>query len=424
MRLKLKRPKGISLQSILMNIAMFCVVSFALLEDASVSLPYISFIKTPLMYLGAACLLCRVFYFAKRLKKKRYFYVFLTLFLLIAMLLLAANQNDHPKLGDPPMKDTVRLILFLLELFLLMIWMAEDGQSRKLINFLFYYTLLLTGLSDILMFTGLMEFWNGGFETYLVGTKFTVIYFHMNLMVLWYVKNRERFHRDKKARRVIYWGMPVAFLTAIRVDCISGILGCLVLFILIMIMDKPIQKKLLKLSSHWALLLAMAIGVIFPFVSKTILDMPFVTYVVENLLGRDNKLTGRLNIFLAYGDRMQDNWQWGYGYGNGNVVSEALFGYANSQNAMLHWVIQIGIPATVCLVLFWLMIFRRIAKAPEKSRCMPFVALIYVYIVLGMIEITYSMIFILWFAVIFMLVNEKRTPEPAKLPSQPVKNNK
>ncbi len=410
MKIKLKRHIGFSFKNLWMYIAMFCVISFALLEDASISVPLVSLVKTPMLYMGAACLILQSFYLAKRLKKKRYFYIFTAILLLIAMLLVAAKYNEKPKLGDPPMKDTIRLVLYLLELFLLMIWVAEAGSSKKLLNFVFYYTFVLIVLTDLLLFTRLITFSNGYFETYLIGSKFTVVYYHMNLMVLWYMRNRDRLRSDKKARRVIYIGMPIVFLTAIRVDCVSGVLGCLVLFVLLLILEKPIQKKLLKLSSHWVLLLAMVICVVFPFIAETILDLPIVTFVLENILGRDNKLTGRLNIFLAYGREMRDHWLWGYGYGNGNIVSVTLFGYENSQNALLHWALQIGIPTTVCLVLLMLLIFRQLSKTSDKSRCMPVVALIYMYVVLGMIETTFSMSYLLLFGVIFMLVNEKKKP--------------
>lgn len=410
MKIKLKRHIGFSFKDLWMYIAMFCVVSFALLEDAGFSVPVVSFVKSPLLYMGAVSLLLQFFYLAKRLKKKRYFYIFAAVILLVAMLFVAAKCNEKPKLGDPPMKDTVRLVLYLLELFLLMIWVAETGQSRRLLNFVFYYTLVLLVLTDLLLFTRVITFSNGHFETYLIGSKFTVVYYHMNLMVLWYVRNRDRLRSDKKARRIIYIGLPIAFLTAIRVDCISGVLGCLVLFVLLMIMDRLIQKKLLKLSSHWVLLLAMVICVVFPFIAEIILDMPVVTFVLENILGRDNKLTGRLNIFQAYGREMRDHWLWGYGYGNGNIVSVTLFGYENSQNALLHWALQIGIPTTLCLVLVMLLVFRQLSKAPGKSRCMPIVALIYMYVILGMIETTFSMSYLLWLGVIFMLVNEKKKP--------------
>lgn len=409
MKIKLKRQTGVSLKDLMMLVAMFCVVSYALLEHTSISVPVVSLIKTPMMYLGAVCILCQFFYFAKRLKKKRYFYLFFILLLFCVLLFISARMNERPKFGDPPLKDTIRLVLYLVELFMLMIWVAENEKSKMFLDFVFYYVLILTVITDLLLFTRIITFTSGRFETFLIGTKFSVSYAHMNLMTLWFVRNRGRFRSDKKARRVLYWGMPIALLTIIRVDCMSGVLGCLVLFILFILMDKPGYSRMLKLNSPWVLMLAMSASVVFPFISETILNIPFVVYFVENVLGRDNKLTGRLNIFEIYSRETRDYWAWGFGYGNGNAAAANLFGYENSQNALLQWVLQIGVPATVCLVLFMLVVFRQLSRSNSKARCMPFVALIYMYIVLGMIETTFSMSLIMWFAVIFMLVNERKS---------------
>lgn len=409
MKIKLKRQMGVTLKDLMMLVAMFCVVSYALLEHTSISVPMVSLIKTPMMYLGAACILCQFFYFAKRLKKKRYFYLFLILLLLCALLFLSARMNERPKFGDPPLKDTIRLVLYLAELFMVMVWVAENEKSKLFLDFVFYYVLILTVVTDVLLFSRIITFTSGRFETFLIGTKFSVSYAHMNLMTLWFVRNRGRFRSDKKARRIIYWGMPVALLATIRVDCMSGVLGCLVLFLLFILMDKPGYSRMLKLNSPWVLMLAMSASVIFPFISETILKIPFVVYVVENVLGRDNKLTGRLNIFEIYSRETRDYWAWGFGFGNGNAAAANLFGYENSQNALLQWVLQVGVPATACLVLFMLVVFRQLSRSNSKARCMPFVALIYMYIVLGMIETTFSMSLIMWFAVIFMLVNERKS---------------
>lgn len=407
MKIRLKRHFGLSFKDLYFNIAMFCVVTFALLESASISVPIVSMIKNPIMLLGGICILTQLGFFLKVLRKKRYFFIIAMLMLMVGFLFLSAYYNKNPKIGSSPQKDTIRLCSFWVELIFLMIWTAETGKLNKLLNFVFYYMLSLTILTDLLLFTRIKTFSDGHFETYLIGTKFTVVYFHMNLMALWYVKNKGRFRSDKKARRVIYWGMPLAFITSIWVDCMSGLLGCAVLFVLLWIMEKPIQKKLLRLTSHWMLLLAMFVSVLFPFVAESILEIPFVTFVVEDILGRNTDLTGRLNIFLAYTRQMEGHWLWGFGYGNGNIVATTLFGYANAQNALLHWTLQIGVPATLCLVTLLVMIFKQFSNIQDKSRSLPFVALIYMYIILGMVETTFSMSLFMWFGIVFLQNNDQ-----------------
>ena len=54
-----------------------------------------------------------------------------------------------------------------------------------------------------------------------------------------------------------------------------------------------------------------------------------------------------------------------------------------------------------------LLVFQQMSKSSKHRQIMPMLVLIYVYIVLGMVEVTFSMRFILWIALIFMHSNSK-----------------
>ena len=49
----------------------------------------------------------------------------------------------------------------------------------------------------------------------------------------------------------------------------------------------------------------------------------------------------------------------------------------------------------------------RLLKTDEMESLKPLFALIYTYMALGTVEITYSMAFILWLALVFMVSNDK-----------------
>lgn len=408
MKLNLRMQKKIPMSQLLLYVAAFCVFSFALIEHVTISIPVVSMVKMPLLYLGGICLVLQLNKIHKTLKKKKNFYVFLTLLLFCGLLYISAWLNQNTRIGTSPMHSTTRLVLYLIELFLLVFLVAELGWSQRMIHFLYHYVFLLTLVTDILLFTKIVVFSNGSFESYLVGTKFTVAYFHMNLFVLRFMRNKERFYRDAKSKRMIFLGIPLIAVVSSYVDCVTGLLGCLILLILFMMLNTPAQKKLQYLNSPVVLLLGMLVSVGFPFAAKQIMDIPFVQYLVESVMGRSNTLTGRLNIFGEVGREMQGRWLWGVGFGNGNAASQALFGYANAQNALLNWVLQIGIFGTAVLVLLMLIVFRRQAKAPARMQSMPLVLLVYVYILLGAVEITFSMSFLLWIALIFLIATEKK----------------
>lgn len=406
---RLTLRKSISLDTVFVYLALICVSSFALLEHVSSTIPTFSLLKMPMMLLGALCVFTQIRIIWKNLFRKSYFYVFLTLCVLSALLLWTAIANRNPSVGDPPMTGTIRLILYLMETFFLMMVIAETGRSRSVLRFLFWYVFIIVAINDFLLFTRLITFRAGRFENYLVGTKFSVSYLHMDLLTLWVINSKKPIRAYFSKWKVV---LAAAYImaVAIRVDCMTGVLGCLTLVILFMLIDSPKRRRLLQFATPTVLLLVMAASLLFVLVVDSITSIPFVTYLVEDVLGRDTTLTGRTNIYVMYVDRMPGHWLTGYGYGNGNEVAVSMFGYENVQNAFLQWVLQVGLFATGALAALMVQIFRHLRKKRmrNQSRVLPLVALIYMFIILGTIETTFNMALILWFMLAFMLVNEKQ----------------
>ena len=112
---------------------------------------------------------------------------------------------------------------------------------------------------------------------------------------------------------------------------------------------------------------------------------------------------------------MEGRMLWGFGFGNANDASVTMFGYENVQNGLLQWVLQVGVLTTVALVAVLLQVFRQIKRRnpTNMDKILPLVAMIYVYIILGTLETTFDMAFLMWFAMIFMLVTEKQAPAPS-----------
>ncbi len=415
---RLKRfrfPKSFTLNGLIIFVALFCVSTFAFLEHTSISIGRFSAVKLPLMYLGFACIFTQIKTISRCLFKKSKFYTLLTLALFCVLLIISMFANRDSQFSNSPLRYTLRFLLYLVELFLLMIIIAETGRVKTTLNFLFWYLLLITAVNDVLMFTQVIRFVMGSHESYLVGTKFSVSYLHMNLLTMWVMRRTY----IGGGRNVGRWQIIVAavfiILVAGRVDCVTGVLGCLMLAMLFVLLRDPRRGRKLKLLSPWMLLAVMIASVIFAFVADAITQIPLVEYVMENILHRDPSITGRTNIYEMYVSNLQGHWLTGYGYGNGNDASMTLFGYENVQNGILQWVLQIGVPATIGMVAMMMQVFRLANRSlPEKrARMMPLVALIYMYIVLGTIETTFNMAFFMWFALVFMLANEKlKRPAP------------
>ena len=412
--MKIKFRKVKNLQSLLMWVGLFCVVSYALLEHASISIPMISSVKMPLLYVGGICIIPLLKIFLSNIKKKRYFYIFLLLFALCAVLLISMKYNSNTVSGFSPERNTIRLVLYLLELFVLMLVFAEKGESQAAIKLIYYYVLLLVVVTDILMFTGLFTFGTTKYPTYFVGTKFTVVYMHFNLLALWVIQQCEK-RGEKFVPKWVIWCVGIALvLVAIYVDCMSGVLGAV--FMIIVVLRMGTAKKIARiLTSPAIFVLSVSACTLFAFVIGFVLNLPVVPDFVENVLGRSTTLTGRVNIYQGYVEAMRNHWVFGYGYGSGNLVSNQFFGCDNAQNAVLHWILQCGIVVTTLMITVFALIMKQVNTCKRKTQVSIelLIGLVYTYIMLGIVEITYSMAFILMMALIFMSINDKKRNDTA-----------
>lgn len=390
-------------------VALFCVSTFALLEHASISVPMFSQVKFPLLIVGGVALLTQFKLIINTIFKKKYFFVMLLLLFFFLMLSISMLVNRNLNFGFSTVRNTSRLMLYLFELFVLMMVLAETGRGKKTLDFLFKYLLMLAVVTDVFLLTGLVTFRSGRFESYLIGSKFSVAYLHMNLLGIWVV----RMQRKKQDVHMPRWLILVLSLliiwVSIRVNCMTGVLGCVMLVILMLMIRRSESRRGGLFTSPVILLLLLAGSVVFSLVAEEIVSIPFVRDFVEDVLSRDVTLTGRLQIFFEYADKLQGRWLNGFGYGNGNVAAVRLFGYENAQNGLLQWVLQVGILSTSAMILWMLQIFRQANRLGQKRsmEIMPLVALIYVYIAIGTAETSFDMCFLMWFGLLFMLSSEK-----------------
>lgn len=412
MKIRTKMRTKVKAENIFFNMTLFCVSSYALLEHSSIALPFFSLIKYPLLLVGGMSLLYAANIILKNFRKKKYFYVLMAVAAFCAMLVLTAFANRSPRIGSNPMYSTVRLILYLIELFLLAVWAAEAGKSEQVMDFVFHYVLILVLITDLLFFTRILVFYSGRHEIYIVGTKFSVSYLHMNLVTLWFVHKNMRLSREAITKRRIFLLIIFVLAVSIRVDCMTGVIGCVALMVFFAMLNTRVQRQFVRFTHPLFLFLVLIASAAFPFVAEKLLSLPVIRYVIEELFGRSSTLTGRLSIYIEFFERTKGNLLWGFGYGNGNAVSERLFGVANAQNAILQWVLQVGVPTTLALCTLMLLIFGQMFKSNKQREIMPLAVLIIVYIIMGTVETTFNMSFIMWFAFIFMNTNARQQPQP------------
>ena len=398
-----------TLDTLLINIAMFCVFSYALFENADVTFSVVSSIKMPVLILGAISLILLLRGYIGKLFTKKYFKTFFLLSILILFLLGNAFINRNPIIGISPIKKTLRLLLYLIDLFVLSVVLAEKGLGKNAIQFLYRYILILVILNDFLMFSGVRTFASGRHEIYLIGNKFAVSYLHMSLFVFWILSSEKMVTSYRYSLYKVILAASFYLAVSLRVNCMTGVIGCLMLVAVFILIESPNKGKVLRFTSPWMLLMFMAGSVVFAFIAEMILSIPIVSYLVNGVLGRDISLTGRTEIYALYTMTIPKHWLTGYGFGNAYDVTSTLFDFDNVQNALLQWIIQVGVLTTAMLVCFLVNIFSDATrkKAQRLPSVLALVALVYTYVILGSVETTFNMSFILWFGMIFMLANEK-----------------
>lgn len=414
MRIRLKFQRKTSSEKVFLFIAIVCIASFAVLENTSISIPIYSVVKNPLLYMGGICILTQLKTLLKAFMKKKYFYLWLLVMAFCTFIFIAAYNNKNPDIGSSPMRGTVRMTLFLSELMALMVWVSEKGYSRYLVNILFWYILILVALTDILLLTGIIQFRDGTHEAYLVGTKFNVSYIHLDLLMLWFIKGNAKTTIKNIPIPVLIISTVLLIIISVRVHCITGILGCIVLFACYMIIDRPSRRGLSILNSPIILIVALVVNLLFPFISKLLVSIPAVNWFVVDVLGKSENLTGRTEIFEIFGEQMNGHWLFGFGFGNENLAAKELFGYANAQNALLQWLLRAGLVNTVLLVCMMVQIFYQRSRSDGIKRTMPLAILIYVYIILGTIEVTFSMSFLLWLFLLIPLIYDTMEQQEEK----------
>ena len=140
---------------------------------------------------------------------------------------------------------------------------------------------------------------------------------------------------------------------------------------------------------------------------EMILNNGQIIRIVTVYLKRSLSLTGRTIIYTKMAGVMKHHWLLGYGYGSTYEICYSKIGFADTQNALMEWIMQIGIVGTLCLVGILVFAFSISTKVINKKQWIWFGAYVYTMVFIGTVEITYTMYFfgmLVWF---YMLGNEQ-----------------
>lgn len=323
--------------------------------------------------------------------QKKYLLVNLMV-LIFSFLTVYTSYFNRSRLGDrDPFLASIPFAASLILFLLFMEIRAENRLVNSTITVFYKTAFALAIITDILFFFVPSLFIT--YHQYFVGTKFRVVYLHLLLIVLYLTRNPiEELKGYKRIPLLLLFTW--SFFIGIRVNCSTGIVGVVVLLILIFIINE--REKLFLSGEFYCLVQALCFA--FVFFYEFVLGNPTVEHIIVNYLGRDITLTSRTRIYMRVPIILteRDGWMQGMGYGSSYDLGMRYGGFPDTQNGILEWIWQVGIPTTMIMVLMFVLILTVAKKHTyyrNRKALLPLIAGAYLFTVLGTVEITIGIMY-------------------------------
>lgn len=247
--------------------------------------------------------------------------------------------------------------------------------------------IVISLLTDILALT------QGSIDgNYFVGTKFAVVYQHLFLLTLFMMDNSSSLMKKNslnnyRVRFTFYALLILTIILSLYVDCMTGVIGTALFFVFSLL----VRYNSKMMASGGMFIGAVLASFAFMWVVPSILLNENVASFITNKLNRSLSLTGRTLIFERIPQIMQGKWLLGFGYGSSYEICRRYIGFADTQNALMEWIMQIGVLGSVLLCLMLCYCITRLNKnIMIYTEWVWPLAFVYTYVALGTIEITYS----------------------------------
>ena len=274
----------------------------------------------------------------------------------------------------------------LMVLFLVFTVLCQQLGKTVLIDYLIRLFLVLLLCNDLLFFVMPYDF-SYPDESYLLGNKFLVSYYHCLFSCLVYIRTAGTKRR---------WIPPVLFvlcaLVSLKVTCSTGIIMAGVLFAM-MFIPKKLRTVLQKPAT---LLGAIAIENILIWGSANIFTNPTVQSIIVNVFHKSPNMTGRFRLYDITLSLVQDKPL--LGYGHNTDIYRILFGYGNAQNGLMHIVVQAGI---IGAVIYFCAVFCALCNNHKKRSDYGLYMYLFAMVVASAIEISLSLQFMLGLAILY-----------------------
>lgn len=396
--MKIKRVVRTSKKQLIIYPAFFLLFLYGLFGDTSHVVPWFSDAKKRFLMIAFLFILPKIPDVLKNIAKKKHFTMFFWLVLFAVLSMISAYMTKNIIPNSTTVYTTVFILAFFAEIYSSIIYACQRGiidSVFSMYSIMAWGVLLLSdGVFLATKFVLQMPF-------FLIGSKFTLVYQHIAVLAFYLLNNMS----DSRSHR-LQWFLIAFFsgytaIIAILADCMTGLLGYVFFVGLWMLYDVFHVKFYRIMIMPEVIAGLMILNLVITFSFEAIIQYPAVESFIVEVLGRSATLTGRLNIYRNFLPLTKDYLVWGFGMSNAYTVCVNVFQYADTQNCILEWVIKCGVFATAALLMTIIHTFKCLSSSPRNRKLVPLVFLVYAYLFMGTVEITFDMNFFTWIAMLY-----------------------
>lgn len=236
-------------------------------------------------------------------------------------------------------------------------------------------------------------------ESYLVGNKFLVSYYHCLLGCLVYIK-----YKNSAKKNIALFTLAYATLIAYIVHCTTGFI--ITISIIVMSYLPNLIKKIL--GNPIIFLGALAVENILIWSSISIFTNPYMVNIMVNIFHKSANMTGREKLYAVTLDLVEKSPLWGYGHNTD--IYRLMFGYGNAQNGLFHIIMQAGI---IGAILYFSSVLVSLQESRYSKMTYGLIMYLYAMMIGAAIEVSLSTQFILGVAIIYA-INQKSNEKVKK----------
>lgn len=360
-------------------------------------------------YVNMGCALFSVFYFIRKGVFRKVKYILsLFFFFFISISISTYLVREHNILGHEKLASSFTPILLVCQLLsflgLALYTRRRDGWHTTIKSLFVVSTIYIAIMSIYAISIGPND---DSDRYFLFQNKFDFSY----LILFWLVLYR-MLHPQWTWFYKIKYGLLSLFSLFMTtwIGCSTGYL-CIAFVWLCILLEKKLPAFLFKKS---CLILALPIlDLSFFFFYSFILDIPSVSYFIENVLGKDSSLTGRIYIYQEISNIIMNNPFFGVGPRNGTIAMAYLLNLPNAQNALLYLYLEIG---CIGLFLYFWIYYKIIEKSTINNYNSSLIIFLYGMILASMVEINIGVNYLCYICLLMIpTINNQLNYENYKL---------